>query len=89
MVRFKISPSNLKKWLHQNKAENTGEFVEGSLLDNFVVSCKRGFAAVYERYVNPWVSEYLVEFQAGSAPDVWKRWFEFAERSEGDGKEYV
>ncbi len=82
MTVFKISPANLEKWMHQNQAKYTGAFVEGTLLDNFVLICKRGFAAVYERYVNPNMSEYLVEFETGTAQGVWKRWYEFEERSE-------
>lgn len=53
---------NFDKWLHQNGAKYTGAFFEGVLLDNFVLDCKRGYAAVYERYVNPNMSEYEIRF---------------------------
>lgn len=43
-MEFFISPQGLKKWMHQNRADYTGAFVEGTLLDNFVIACKRGFA---------------------------------------------
>lgn len=89
MVSFNISPANLKKWMHQNRAQHTGACVEGCLLDNFVLACKRGFAAVYERYVNEWTSEYRVEFERGAAPELWRRWYEFEERSDRSGEEYA
>ena len=43
MMEFSISSKGLEKWMHQNRAEYTGAFVEGTLLDNFVIACKRGF----------------------------------------------
>lgn len=87
VLTFRLHPSELEKWMHQNRAEYTGDAVEGCLLNSFVLTCKRGFAAVYEHYLTEWTSDYLVEFQAGDAKDVWKRWFEFVERSKEDGKE--
>lgn len=79
LTKFRISPKNLEKWMHQNEAEYTGAFVEGCLLDNFVLACKRGFAAVYEHYLNCWSSDYLIEFQPGAAQEVWKNWYRFEE----------
>lgn len=76
---FRLGQKELDKWMHQNKAEYTGAFVEGRLLDNFVLACKRGFAAVYEHYLNEWCSDYLIEFQVGAAQDVWKKWYGFEE----------
>lgn len=85
ITTLRISPKELEKWMHQNRAEHTGSFVEGSLLDNFVLICKRGFAAVYEHYLNSWSSEYLVEFQAGAAQDVWRRWYQFEDAAKEAG----
>ena len=76
---FILNPRNLEKWLYQNKAENTGDFVEGCLLDNWVVMTKRGFAAIYEKYVNPNQSEYLIEWETGPAQNVFSRWYDFEE----------
>jgi len=53
---------NEDKWMHQNRVSETVAYFEGVLLDNFVVSCKRGYAAVYERYVNPNQSEHVFVF---------------------------
>ena len=53
---------DINKWLHQNQAEYTGDFFEGCLLDNFIVSCKNGIAALYEQYSNCWSSCYEVHF---------------------------
>lgn len=89
VLTLRFRPSELEKWMHQNKAQHTGACVEGCLLDNFVLACKRGFAAVYERYVNEWTSEYRVEFEQGAALEVWRRWYEFEERSKQDGKKYA
>lgn len=80
MTRFYIDPKDLAVWLHQNEAEYTGDFVDGCLLDNFVVSTKNGVAAVYEHYLNAWSSDYLVEFERGDGANVWRRWYEFADK---------
>lgn len=77
MTRFCIDPKNLEKWMHQNGANYTGTMVEGCLLDNFVLACKRGYAAVYEHPLNCWSSDYLVEFEPGAAQGVWRRWYQF------------
>lgn len=79
---FTFDQAGLEKWMHQNRAEYTGAFVDGTLLDNFVLVCKRGFAAVYEHPLNEWCSDYRVEFEVGAAQEVWSRWYRFAERSE-------
>ena len=50
--------------------------------DNLVLACKRGFAAVYEHYLNCWSSDYLIEFQPGAAQGVWKNWYKFEEAAE-------
>lgn len=82
MTRFRIESKDLEKWIHQNKAEYTGDFVDGRLLDNFVLACKRGIAAVYEHYLNCWTSDYLVEFEPGKAEEVWRHWYEFEENAQ-------
>lgn len=62
MKKYYLNPLHFEKWMHQNKGNYTGMFLECSLLDNFVIETKRGFAFVYEHYVNPNMSDYLVEF---------------------------
>lgn len=81
---FNLNPSAFEKWMHQNKAEYTGDFVDGCLLDNFVVSTKRGYAAIYERYINNQTSGYRVEFQPGTAEDVFQHWCEFEEMARSE-----
>lgn len=88
MTRFYISQTNMKIWLHQNNAE-TLEFRDGSLADNFIVSTKRGYAAIYEHYLNPWSSNYLVEFEAGDAPNVWERWEKFVRQYDEEYSEAI
>lgn len=58
---------DLEQWLHQNNAEYTGDFFDGCLLDNFIVYCKNGVAALYEHYLNEWSSCYEVHF--GRTPE--------------------
>lgn len=60
-MRFIVK--QMEKWEHQNGAEHTGDFFEGVLLDNYVLACKRGYAAHYERYVNPWTSAHEIRFE--------------------------
>lgn len=82
MTTIRIGSQDLGKWMKQNEAEYTGAFVPGCLLDNFVLACKRGFAAVYEHYVNCWTSDYMIEFETGTAQTVWDRWYNFYESQE-------
>ena len=58
---------DLEQWVHQNNAEYTGDFFDGCLLDNFIVYCKNGVAALYEHYLNEWSSCYEVHF--GRTPE--------------------
>lgn len=82
ITSFYLDPEDLEKWLHQNKAVYTGDFIEGCLLDNFVVMTKRGFAALYEHCKNEWTSNYLVTFQPGTAQNVWAAWYIYEEAAE-------
>lgn len=52
---------NFDKFFYQNKCEYMDSF-EGCLLDNYMLSCKNGIAFVYEHYLNPNSSNYLVKF---------------------------
>jgi len=71
------------KWAYQNRALYTGAFFEGSLLDNFILACKRGYVAVYESYVNPNQSEYIYKFAAyKDHRAVAELWSEFLKRKE-------
>ena len=72
-----IGSCDLEKWLHQNRAQYTGDFLEGCLLDNFVVMTRRGYAAIYEKYLNANSSCYRVEWEPGPAQNVFKRWYDF------------
>lgn len=84
---FRISAgADFEKWMYQNGAVYTGDYVDGCLLDNFVVCTKRGFAAVYEHYVNCWTSDYYIEFQPGAAQEVFRRWYDFELKTEGIDK---
>ena len=39
VTRFRLGSTALEKWMRQNQAEYTGDYVEGCLLDNFVLAC--------------------------------------------------
>lgn len=77
----------LNKWLHQNKAVETGEVIEGTLLDSFLVHTQRGYAAIYVHYVNPGKSIYRVEFEAGEARTVLSQWDHAMDAAEADEKQ--
>ena len=84
---FYLNPTHFNKWAHQNEVSYTGVFIEGCLLDNFVVKTKHGMAAVYEHYVNPNISDYRVEFQrTGKLEEgtgfinLWHNWYLFEDR---------
>ena len=80
---FELSPGKeFDRWMQQNGAEYTGDYVEGVLLDSFIVATRRGYAAFYEHYVNTWTSDYYVEFQPGAAQDVFSAWYEFEAAAE-------
>lgn len=82
ITKFYLSANELEKWIHQNNAEYTGDFIEGCLLDNFVLVTKKGFAAIYEHYLTPWSSDYYIEYQKGAAQNVFKKWYDFEDRQD-------
>lgn len=73
-----------KKWMHQNGAEFTGAYVEGTLLDNYILQCRRGWCAVYERYATPNNSYHEFRFTPYSdqteCDALWAEFMEFEER---------
>lgn len=77
MKKYKLNPRGLEKFVHQNKAELI-DFYEGCLLDNYLYQGKRGIIAIYESYVNPNMSEYLVVF-ASDEEEINMIWNEFNE----------
>ena len=88
-MRFIVENGQMEKWEHQNGAEYTGDFFEGVLLDNYVLACKRGYAAHYERYVNPWMSAHEIRFEFYEDREACNDLFdEFYER-EHEAEEYM
>ena len=78
VTSFRLDPGPaFDKWARQNSAEYTGDYIEGCLLDNFIMVTPRGYAAFYENYVNEWTSNYYVEFQPGAAQNVFSNWYKF------------
>ena len=89
MTIFYLDSSDLNKWMYQNDAEYLGDFVPGVLQDNFTVITRRGYAAIYEHYLNTWCSDFRVEFQPFgdqyATYDVINEFYKFVENYE---KEY-
>lgn len=76
------------KWAAQNGAECI-DYVQGCLIDNFVMACKRGTAFIFEEYANTWTSKYRVYFipykEQENNPEydaLWKRFEELREQAE-------
>ena len=84
VTRFYLDPADLDKWMNQNKAEYTGDFVDGCLQDNFVVATKRGYAFIYEHVLNAWCSDFEVSFIPYKYDDskLWAEWHQFCDRAE-------
>ena len=51
----------LEKLIKQNKGEIL-DIIEGSLIDNFLITTKRGYIALIETYMNCWSSYYTLNF---------------------------
>ena len=85
MTSFYIPSTFLETWIHQNDAEYLGDYVPGCLLDNFTMGTRRGYAAIYEHYLNEWTSDYYIEFQPYGDQyaeyDVIDEFYKFMERS--------
>lgn len=92
VTTFQIGIADMNKWIHQNNAEYTGDFVDGVLADSFMLSCKRGTAAIYEHYVNEWSSNYLVLFvpytDKNGTIALYEDFCEYAENCEKEAEEY-
>lgn len=73
----------LDTWIKQNNGEYI-DCIEGCLLDNYVIACKRGTAFIYERYLNSNSSGYECYFVPNNAPnDVLNEfWDEFEQLRE-------
>ncbi len=86
VTSFYLDPADFDKWMQQNKAEFTGDYVTGVLQDSFVVATKRGYAFFYEHYLNEWSSDYAVYFISYKSGEkhlkaydrLWADWLQFA-----------
>jgi hypothetical protein len=89
ITSFYLDAHDFGKWSEQNKAVFSGAYVEGVLLDSFVMETKRGYAFFYEHYLNSCSSDYAVFFipyEAGKQhkkeyDSLWSEWFEFEEKA--------
>lgn len=82
MTEFNLNPKYFDMWLHQNNGVYTGDFVDGCLLDNFIVATKRGYAAFYEKACTTWTSCYHVYFEPYPAEHLFEQWYEFEKEAE-------
>lgn len=70
-----LGADRLEMWIHQNEGI-VDDVIEGSLLDNLLVYCKRGVAIIKERYVNEWSSNYHIYFERGEGNEIFRIWDE-------------
>ena len=83
-----IGSTDFGQWMKQNQGEYTGEYVEGCLLDSFVVATKRGYAFFYEHFLNTGSSDYEMFFIPYKEAEkhnpnydvLWSEWFEFEDK---------
>lgn len=63
----------LEKLLKQNKGEIL-DIIEGNLIDNILISTKRGYIALIETYMNCWSSYYTLNFSKNinEISEVWE-----------------
>lgn len=92
VTTFQIGIGEMSKWIHQNNAECTGDYVEDVLANSFMLTCKRGTAAVYSHYLNPWSSDYLVLFVPYSdekrTNQLYDDFYKYVENCEKEAAEY-
>lgn len=85
MTRF-YWKDGLEKFIAQNDAVFTGDFVEGCLINNFVLACNRGYAFFYEHATTTWTSDYYVEFvpynDRENVLKLWDKWHKFEKEME-------
>lgn len=72
---------DIGKWMHQNEAEVIDMF-EGTLHDNYLLGCKRGYAVAFVKPVNEWNSVHLVKFAPYSDEDCTELFSLFYERKD-------
>lgn len=60
MKKYRFS-GNIDKLLYQNDGEII-DCIEGCLIDNYLISTKRGYIALIEAFVNSWTSDYTLYF---------------------------
>lgn len=68
-------------WIRQNGGECI-DCLEGVLTDNFLISCRRGYAVAKETFVNEWSSTHTIYFQPYPSPDVLDKWDEMTRKAE-------
>jgi len=82
----RVSPANvdeeLDRLVSDGLASYVGDFVEGNLLDSFVIQTDWGFVALYEESLNEWSSCYRAVSQSGSAQELWSEWYKFEEEQQ-------
>ena len=71
MKQYKYN-GNIGKLIKQNCGEVI-DCIEGCLLDDLLVSCKRGMMALLETYQNAWQSVYTVYFSTNES-EIWDLW---------------
>ena len=71
--------NNLDKFIHQNRGEII-DFLDGCLIDNFLIATKRGYIALLENYVNCWTSNYKLIFST-NMQEIYSIWDKLSEEA--------
>lgn len=69
---YEYRGKDIDKLIKQNDGEVI-DCIEGCLLDDMLVECKRGLMAILETYINPNMSGYRIYF-SNDRDEVWKLW---------------
>lgn len=78
---------NIDKWMHQNGAEVIDMF-EGTLHDNYLLACRRGYAVAFVKPVSEWASVHAVMFRPYSDDDCTELFSMFYERKDEREREW-
>lgn len=78
MKKYNLNPAYLNKWIKQNGGSII-DMLDGSLLDDYLIECKRGAAVIREHYINPNLSGYTVIFSRNCS-EIYNLWEDLKNR---------
>ena len=81
MKIYEYRGKDIDKLIRQNDGEVI-DCIEGCLLDDMLVECKRGLMAILETYINSNMSGYRIYFSK-DRDEIWKLWEDRQKAVEG------